>query len=198
MTGWFCNPVAVTTSGAAQPGTPVLTSDKTGASTQQPASYCGVVLSPPTAATGFAFLQRTGADEVTYNVSLAGWSSGNTLHSVQIQPGGPGVAYPDNLNGGPVVELGRNAARNYTGPGSYVVRSGTFGSANLFGLLANKSVDTFFDLLVGRTTYNINGITVPLQGAYAVIRSDSHPVAGELRGQLSPAVFKLSSGSSSS
>ena len=30
-------------------------------------------------------------------------------------------------------------------------------------LQANKSVDSFFDLLVGRTSYNINGITVPLQ-----------------------------------
>ena len=49
--------------------------------------------------------------------------------------GGPGVAYPGNLNGGPVVELGGNPAQNYTGPGTYVVRSGTFGSANLGGLL---------------------------------------------------------------
>ena len=30
-------------------------------------------------------------------------------------------------------------------------------------LQANKSVDSFFDLLVGRTSYNINGITIPLQ-----------------------------------
>ena len=67
----------------------MLTSDKTGERTAQPASYCGVVLSPPTAAGGFAFLQRTGADEVTYNVSLAGWGAGNALRSVQIQPGAP-------------------------------------------------------------------------------------------------------------
>lgn len=46
------------------------------------------------------------------------------------------MAYPGNLNGGPVVELGGNPAQNYTGPGTYVVRSGTFGSANLGGLLA--------------------------------------------------------------
>ena len=135
-------------------------------------------------------------------------------------------------------------------------------------LQANKSVDSFFDLLVGRTSYNINGITIPLQarlldqmlrrrvivsvpyaiamkaagvhcgackwgwkgatcrrtgaarpsvscrgsqmsvipqsvtnamqGAYVITRSDNHPVAGELRGQLSPAVFKLTSSSSSS
>ena len=37
-----------------------------------------------------------------------------------------------------------------------------------------------------------------LQGAYVIARSDNHPVAGELRGQLSPAVFKLTSSSSSS
>ena len=67
----------------------MLTSDKTGERTAQPASYCGVVLSPPTSASGFAFLQRTGADEVTYNVSLAGWGGGNALRSVQIQPGAP-------------------------------------------------------------------------------------------------------------
>ena len=36
------------------------------------------------------------------------------------------------------------------------------------------------------------------QGAYVIVRSDNHPVAGELRGQLAPAVFKLTSGSSSS
>ena len=53
-----------------------------------------------------------------------------------VRAGGPGVAYPGNLNGGPVVELGGNPAQNYTGPGTYVVRSGTFGSANLGGLLA--------------------------------------------------------------
>ena len=52
--------------------------------------------------------------------------------------GGPGVAYPGNLNGGPVVELGGNPAQNYTGPGTYVVRSGTFSSANLGGLLARS------------------------------------------------------------
>ena len=77
----------VSSHAAAAQGTPVLTSDKTGERTAQPASYCGVVLSPPTAAGGFAFLQRTGADEVAYNVSLAGWGAGNTLRSVQIQPG---------------------------------------------------------------------------------------------------------------
>ena len=37
-----------------------------------------------------------------------------------------------------------------------------------------------------------------LQGAYVIARSDNHPVAGELRGQLSPAIFKLASSSSSS
>ena len=37
-----------------------------------------------------------------------------------------------------------------------------------------------------------------LQGAYVIVRSDNHPVAGELRGQLSPAIFKLTSSSSSS
>ena len=39
---------------------------------------------------------------------------------------------------------------------------------------------------------------IVLQGAYVIARSDNHPVAGELRGQLSPAVFKLTSTSSSS
>ena len=52
--------------------------------------------------------------------------------------GGPGVAYPGNLNGGPVVELGGNPAQNYTGAGTYVVRSGTFSAANLGGLLARS------------------------------------------------------------
>lgn len=39
---------------------------------------------------------------------------------------------------------------------------------------------------------------IVLQGAYVIVRSDNHPVAGELRGQLSPAVFKLTSSSNSS
>jgi hypothetical protein len=48
------------------------------------------------------------------------------------------VAYPANLNppGGAVVVLSGGAADNYTGSGSYVVRRGTFGSANLVGMLA--------------------------------------------------------------
>ncbi len=48
------------------------------------------------------------------------------------------MAYPANLNppGGAVVVLAGGAADNYTGSGSYVVRRGTFGSANLVGMLA--------------------------------------------------------------
>jgi len=46
-----------------------------------------VVTDPPTAARSYVFLQRTGSDEVTYNVSVAGWAAGNVLRSVQIQPG---------------------------------------------------------------------------------------------------------------
>jgi hypothetical protein len=68
-------------------GTPLLLSDKTQRATAQPASYCGVVTDPPTAARSYVFLQRTGSDEVTYNVSVAGWAAGNALRSVQIQPG---------------------------------------------------------------------------------------------------------------
>ena len=41
-------------------------------------------------------------------------------------------------------------------------------------------------------------VEAAVQGAYVIARSDNHPVAGELRGQLSPAVFKLTSSSSSS
>ncbi len=34
-----------------------------------------------------------------------------------------------------------------------------------------------------------------VQGAYVVLRSDNHPVSGELRGQLSPAVYQLAGSS---
>ena len=51
-------------------------------------------------------------------------------------------------------------------------------------LQANKSVDSFFDLLVGRISYNINGITVPLQARLLarmmrgrVLFSVPHPIA---------------------
>ncbi len=57
--------------------------------TAQPASYCGVVADPPTAAASYVFLQRTGSDLVTYNVSVSGWAAGNALRNVQIQPGAP-------------------------------------------------------------------------------------------------------------
>ena len=64
------------------------------------------------------------------------------------------MAYPGNLNGGPVVELGGNPAQNYTGPGTYVVRSGTFSSANLGGLLVrprpHKGEGLAWGLLVHR------------------------------------------------
>ena len=42
-------------------------------------------------------------------------------------------------------------------------------------LQANKSVDSFFDLLVGRTNYNINGITVPLQARPLLQALQGHP-----------------------
>ncbi len=34
-----------------------------------------------------------------------------------------------------------------------------------------------------------------VQGAYVVLWSDNHPVSGELRGQLSPAVYQLAGSS---
>lgn len=49
--------------------------------------------------------------------------------------GGPGVAYPSNVRGGPVIDLGGGAADNFTGSGSFLVRAGSFGSGNLAGML---------------------------------------------------------------